>query len=137
MNVSRRGFTLLEMMVVTVIIAILAMIAAIPLRQVRERAMLSAVKQELHQAVDAIAMYEATHAKLPTTIIQLDSMGWSESGGVVLCRFSYVAGTTPYVRIDARHRGMKRGVQTRYPTWPGRYQEQAMANCTNIRGGTS
>lgn len=113
------------------------MIASIPLRQVRERAMLAAVKQSLKHASNAVAMYEAVNAKLPRTVTDIDEY-WKEGGGVVICRFTYTAaaGKNPaYVRIDARHRGMRVGVQTRYPTWVNRFQEQAMNNCNNVRGG--
>lgn len=131
----RTGFTLLELMIVTTLIGILAMMAAIPVRATRERAMLIAVKQTLYQAEKAVVYYEALFNKLPTRITDLDKVDFRESGGVVICRFQYVGGRNPYVRIDGRHRGMKKGVQVRYPTWGSKMQEQTMNSCNNVRGG--
>ena len=130
----RSGYTLLELMIVTTIIAILGMIASIPIRQVRERSFVAASKQEVKNALKGVVMYEADTDSLPRALGDVDEY-YEPGDGIDYCAWTYVAGATPsqdYVQIDAIHRGAQTGVTTKYPTDNGLLTEKKMPNCVPI-----
>ncbi len=132
------GFTLIELLIVTMIISLLAMLASIPVRRVRERAMVAAARQEVRQALTAVGMYEALNADLPRKIGDLDDIGYHEGGGVVFCTFQFTAGLgrgDEYVTVEAKHIGAEQGITTRYPLDNGALTEKKMATCSDVRGG--
>lgn len=138
LNSRASGLTLVELAVVTVILAFLSTLAATPIRKIRERAGLTAVKADLRRAVNEMVAYEMRRGSLPRRITDIPD--FRESRGVVICRFQFTAATRTqpaFVRIDGRYRGTRVGVQTRWPTWNGRMQEQSMNSCANVRGGSS
>jgi prepilin-type N-terminal cleavage/methylation domain-containing protein len=130
----RRGFTLLEMMIVTVILGILAMVASIPIRQVRERAFISSIKQEVKNAVRAAAMYHAVNEEFPEEIGDLSDY-YVPGGGAQFCVWTVTDGASPaldVIQIEAVHRGAETGVTTSYPTNNGVLTEKKMPNCVPL-----
>ena len=133
------GFTLIELLIVTMIISLLAMLASVPVRQVRDRAMVTAAKQEVRQALTAVGMYEALNADLPREIGDLDDIGYHEGGGVVFCKFQFTAATRrrdEFITVEAKHIGAEKGITTRFPLDNGALTEKKLATCSDVRGGS-
>lgn len=64
---ASRGFTLVELLIVIVVIAILATITIVAYNGVQNKAHASALQAEVTQAVTAIKAYGVSNGKLPTT----------------------------------------------------------------------
>ncbi|MBI4513531.1 MAG: prepilin-type N-terminal cleavage/methylation domain-containing protein [Gemmatimonadetes bacterium] len=121
---DRSGFTLIELMIVTLIIGILALVAAQGLGRARERSMVSTTKAELRNAMTAIEDYVTEKMQWPKSVADLEAGAYQKSPNVDYCEFRYVADRDePYVKLKAMHRGSKTLVETRYPIWGGRMDE--------------
>lgn len=68
---ARRGFTLLEMMMVVVLIGILAGVAVISLSGVGVTARMDTAKSQLRQLKNALMVYNAREGVFPETLEQL------------------------------------------------------------------
>ena len=129
------GFTLLELLVVTVVLGILALLAAIPLGKAREAAMVSAAKAELRQLVYAIELYQTERYVLPPTLAALRS--FSRSGDIRICTFAVAEGAGgPTIELEAQHRGSKTRVSSVYPDEAVSFQERTVgAVCPDVGDG--
>lgn len=92
MNVMKhqKGFTIVELLIVIVIIAILAAITVVAYNGIRERATDSMVKSDLDQATKQIALYRAQYDAYPVGNAGYATLGikfsWTPVGGnVLLC----------------------------------------------------
>lgn len=83
---TSHGFTIVELLIVIVVIAILAAITVVAFNGVQDRARTAAVASAANQAAKKIKEYEAINSSLPTS---LAAAGISDSGGV-LHSYSYV-----------------------------------------------
>lgn len=130
---ARVGFTLLELLLVTVILSLLAVIVAGPVGRARERAMHAAAKSELAQAIRAVEFYQGLNqGRLPATVADLAAVDYTPAPQVQVCRFVRTDAAVPaerYVTIDMRHRGSPRGVTTVYPSWQGRIDDKTITTC--------
>jgi prepilin-type N-terminal cleavage/methylation domain-containing protein len=129
---ARPGFTLLELVIVTVILSILALIVAGPVQRVRHRAMVTAARMDVRNAVGAAERHNIIEATLPATLAELAASGFHPSADIVFCRYEYVPGASPadaYLILEARHRGTSMGVTTHYPTWNGRIDQVDLGMC--------
>ena len=132
---AREGFTLLELMVVTVIIAVLTVIASVPIRKARERAYITAARSEINTAMKFIIMYEVANGVFPADMTVVKSQGFEASGEINFCTYNNVTVPAPgvsYVQIVAMHRGSRTSVESRYPVWQ-HPQETTVPNvCTPL-----
>jgi prepilin-type N-terminal cleavage/methylation domain-containing protein len=131
----RPGFTLLELLIVTAILSILAVLAVGPVMKARERAMVTAARVEINQAIRGLEYYTAVHATLPASLAELATTGFSHSRDIEFCRFEKVEGATrneDYVIMEARHRAARRGAVSHHPAWDGRIDEIEIATCTPV-----
>ena len=69
-----RGFTLVELMIVIVIIGILAAIAIPRFIGAQDRARISAAKAQLNSVRQALALYEMDHSAYPTSTNDWDAL---------------------------------------------------------------
>jgi prepilin-type N-terminal cleavage/methylation domain-containing protein len=123
---SREGFTLIELMIVTVIIGVLAIIASQPLGRARDRAMVGAAKHEVRAVANAIGVYEAMRSTWPTDLDQLEDVKYRRNGDIVFCRFELVPASAispAHVKLEASHRRSKTHVVLDYPAWGERMDE--------------
>lgn len=135
---ARPGFTLVELMIVTAILSILAMIAVPQITKARQRAMMTAARMDMREALRAIEMYRIlNHGALPQNLQQMESVEYHESDQNVVCRFEVVTGggEPERVAIDIRHSRANRGVRSEYPTWEGRIDEVDLGSCSSVRAG--
>ncbi len=72
---SRKGFTLIELMIVIAIIGILAAIAIPNFRKAREQAREKACYANIRVILGAIEMYNMDHSAMKTNIIDTDVTG--------------------------------------------------------------
>ncbi len=130
------GFTLLELMVVTVIIAILTMVASIPIRKARERAYISATRAEMNTALKFVVMYEAQTGQLPDNMTLIKNQGFESSGQIYFCAYNLVALPPPavsYVQMVAMHRGSRTSVEKQFPIWQRTFREtEVNGACTPL-----
>jgi prepilin-type N-terminal cleavage/methylation domain-containing protein len=123
----RPGFTLLELMIVTAILAILAGVVVGPVLKARDRARDAAARVELRHAMRAIDFYEALNARLPETVAELASADFSFGPDIMVCGFTRVTGgggNAGYVEVQVQHRGSRTLLETQHPAWSGRIEEQ-------------
>ena len=76
---QRRGFTLIELIVVVAIIGILATIAVPAMRTAPIRARESALKEDLFTLRSCIDQFNADRGRLPSSIDEMVSMGYLRS----------------------------------------------------------
>lgn len=81
------GFTLIELMIVTVIVGLLAGLAIPQFNGVRERAYNAAALADLNNATKEIERYFNEHFSYPTGEDQLFAEGYSNSPGVSFTKF--------------------------------------------------
>ncbi len=72
--VKPRGFTVLEILIVIVIVGVLASMAFPRYFQVRDRSYVGAAQADLALMRQALAFYAAEHASYPETLASLDEM---------------------------------------------------------------
>ena len=65
---SRSAFTIVELLIVIVVIAILAAISIVAYNGIQERARSAAIKSDLAQVSKQLKIFQATNGKYPTTI---------------------------------------------------------------------
>ena len=119
-DATRPGFTLLELMIVTAVLSILALLAVGQVQKSRERAMVSAAKMDLKNAMKAATMYEITTGRLPASRTDLESQGYTRSRDIVYCNFDLSPGATvaeDVLYMAAMHKGSKTRVDMRQPLW--------------------
>jgi prepilin-type N-terminal cleavage/methylation domain-containing protein len=136
---ARGGFTLIELMLVTMILSVLAILAAGPVIKARQRAMTAAARVDLARAIRAVEVYQAVnHGQLPSAMGDLASVDYAPSPQIVVCFFRrHDAATAPerYVEIDMKHRGSDAGVATEHPTWGGLIAEVNLGDCAPAPAG--
>jgi prepilin-type N-terminal cleavage/methylation domain-containing protein len=133
--VVRSGFTLLELMVVTTIIGILALVASIPLRKARERAYVAATRGEINTLLKHIAMYELQTGQLPSDLTQVKAEGFAPSGNINFCSYSRVVAPPdpPHVIIVAMHKGARTRIEVRHPASSANFVETEVTSaCTPL-----
>ena len=116
----RPGFTLLELMIVTAVLGILALLAVGRVQKSRERAMVTAAKMDMKNAMKAATMYEILNGRLPSSRADLESQGYTRSREIIYCTFQLIPGATPeedVIYMAAMHRGSKTRVDMRQPIW--------------------
>lgn len=71
MSKNTSGFTLVELLIVIVVIAILAAISVVAYNGVQDRARTSAVQSDLNDARKRLMLYEVEHGRPPVTASEL------------------------------------------------------------------
>lgn len=69
---AKQGFTIVELLVVIVVIAILAAISVVAYNGIRDRAIESTLKHDVQSAQTQIETYRATNGSLPTTLANVN-----------------------------------------------------------------
>jgi prepilin-type N-terminal cleavage/methylation domain-containing protein len=87
----RQGLTLVELLIVTMVIGILAAVAAPSIQAARERAWVAAAKTEVRYATQHVELYVSVNHDWPARIADLLEVGYEPSADIVFCRFDYVA----------------------------------------------
>jgi prepilin-type N-terminal cleavage/methylation domain-containing protein len=89
---KRTGFTIVELLIVVVVIAILAAITTVAYAGIRERALTTKVQSELSQANKAVAAYAVIHGgQYPNSLADTDA----PSGGDTTFQYTYDNTTSP------------------------------------------
>ena len=73
------GFTMVELMIVIVIIAILAAISIVAYNGVQNRGHNSAVQSDLHQLSTKLAIYQSEQGRYPSRLAELESLQFKAS----------------------------------------------------------
>lgn len=93
-QVRNAGFTIVELLIVIVVIAILASIIVVGYSGAREQAMQSNVKTDLRAASAQVKVEKSNKGKYPATQAEVDGgKGLKKSAGTT---YQYVAGSTGY-----------------------------------------
>jgi len=90
-----RGFSLIELMIVTVIVALLAGLALPQFDAVRERAYDNATLADLNSTVDEIERYFSEHFVYPSSEDDLFAEGFAPSPDVSFLRFDLNNNSNP------------------------------------------
>lgn len=80
---SNRGFTIVELMIVIIVIAILAAITIVAYTGVQSRARITAAQSEVRQLGQTMQIYQARHGSLPSNASEVRS-ALEESGALAL-----------------------------------------------------
>lgn len=114
---NRGGFTLLELMIVTVIIGVLASVAVASYAGLRERSKIAATRAELRNLLNAAETYRSITGLLPETLDILVNGGYhASSANIDYCDFSRDPGPPEDLRIEAAHKGSNVHLVAQYPS---------------------
>lgn len=103
-GMNERGFTLVELMIVTVIVGILAAMATVAFDRTRESAFASVVVSDIRQLPVVVESHLAEHGELPRDVAELKEAGFRTSENV--CVTEYEADQeTDSVELRLRYRG--------------------------------
>lgn len=130
------GVGLPVVLVVTLVISLLALVAAIQLRDFREQRMMDAARTDITAMMDAVDKYQALYSALPHRLIDLDRVGFHESGGMVVCMFSLNESTDagePYLDLAIRHRAARMGAWTEYSGDQRMIKFMSIPDCPSAR----
>lgn len=107
-----RGFTLLELMIVTVILGIVAAIAAEAYTGIRRRAAAVTVQTDARKVPAAVETHLAEHGSLPRDLAALEAAGFNASERVCVSAFEEGDGS---VAVTLRHRDYGAAFRFDYP----------------------
>ena len=114
---NRDGFTLVELMVVTVIIGILASVAQATFSGLKERSMTAVARVEVRNVMTASEKYRAVTGMLPVSLNDLVLGGYHRvSSNIDYCEFLLVPGPPQDLVIEAAHRGSPVHLLANYPS---------------------
>lgn len=114
---NREGFTLLELMLVTIIIGVLASLAMAGFSGVKERTKTAAVRSDVRNVLTAAEAYRSVHGLLPSSLDELVTAGLHRpSENVGYCVFQRAAGPPEELRIEAAHTGSTLHLVANYPS---------------------
>ena len=116
---AERGFTLIELMIVTVIVGLLAGMAVPQFDQVRQRAFDAAAMADLRNAMSAIEQYFNENYAYPTSEDDLYAAGYSHTPGVSFTTFSIRDANDPdkaRIHIHIEHAGSTHYYHEEYPS---------------------
>jgi prepilin-type N-terminal cleavage/methylation domain-containing protein len=114
---NREGFTLIELMVVTLIIGLLAAIAQSAYSGLRERSMTSAAQVELRNVMTAAERYRAVTGQYPAAMTDLVSGGFhTQSTNIGFCQFQLQPGPPQDLLLEAAHLGSTIHLVAQYPS---------------------
>jgi len=121
---SRRpgGFTLIEVLLVTVILGLLATIVSPYFQRARERAYVAQLQSDVRQLMDGVDTYVTLHdGQWPGSLEELqEGSTWVRTREVEYCTFTPVAGSShrdPYIIAIAGHPATTKKVFIAYPLW--------------------
>ncbi len=108
---NRSGFTLIEVLIVTVIIGLLAAIALPKFAGTKEKDYDATAVADLRHLIEASEAYFADNLEYPTALADLTD--WVPSNGVVVTKFD---GNVTEVHIHLGHQSSSHYYHIRYPT---------------------
>lgn len=115
---NREGFTLLELMIITMIIGVLATVMMGTYSGMRERAMTTVTRAELRNLMTAAESYRAVTGMLPASLDELVDGGFHRhSQNINYCVFDRLPGPPADLRVEAAHRGSNVHLVAQYPSW--------------------
>lgn len=125
---GRRGFTLIELMLVTVIVGVLASIVAPYFVQARERAYLAQMQADVRHLIEGVETFVSlNNGSFPTSIADLEALStYTPTRDVEYCLFTAVPrapGRDPYIIALAGHAATTTKVFIVYPTWGSRISD--------------
>lgn len=91
MRKSTTGFTIVELLIVIVVIAILAAISIVAYTGIQNRANNSAVQNDLAAAVKALELYKIDNSEYPDTLVEVGAM--SSIAPLKASKSAYTTGT--------------------------------------------
>lgn len=123
---ARQGFTLVELMFVTALLGLLAVIAVQPLARARQSAMVAAAVSDMHNIMKSVELYRImNNGAFPASVEDLQTFDFVQTAEVEYCRFELMDAGAPdaHVLITATHKRSGVLVTTRYPLWQGRIDQ--------------
>ena len=125
---GRRGFSLMELLLMTVVLGILASIVAPYFVRAREGAVVAVMEADVHELMEGMEIYATLHdGRWPTSLADVQSDGtYAPSGEVRYCAFLSIPaspGRGPYVLAIAGHPDSTVKILVLYPIWGSRMLE--------------
>jgi prepilin-type N-terminal cleavage/methylation domain-containing protein len=119
------GFTLTELLLVTLILGILASIAVPYFDRARERAYLARIQGDVRHLMDGVENYVIiNHGMFPSSIEEVEDLStYIPTEDIEYCLFAAVpetAGREPYVIALAAHAETRMKVFIAFPLWGSR-----------------
>src|SRR5262249_61701356 len=91
---DEKGFTLVELIIVSVIISILATIAIVVFQNIQARARISKAQADVRSLASAVSMYSSHYGAIPTALGEMTVSG-TNAQGITVGPFMAAIPTTP------------------------------------------
>lgn len=83
--INRKGFTIVELLVVITILAILGILAVVQYQGINTRARDSARRADIYEVATALEVNKTPEGYIPLQVNQFSSFQWIDPGGDVYC----------------------------------------------------